>query len=157
MNLRNKSLCSWTHRGWRSSSLRWSFSPSTPRSQGMATPPLRRCPRQGQGLSMLNLSNSQWQPCLVIVVIHRYTHPCAVSLVLFLPCFRLTTQCSSCSLTWRSSDPLRSQMLGFVKGERSWWTETLQWSHTIGRVCELIPKAAINPASLQPLLEALVS
>ena len=39
------SLCSWTHRGWRSSSRRWSCSPSTPRSPGRATPLLRRCPR----------------------------------------------------------------------------------------------------------------
>ena len=48
MNFRNKigSLCSWTRRGWRSSSLRWSCSPSTPRSQGREAQPLGWCPRQ---------------------------------------------------------------------------------------------------------------
>ena len=46
------------------------------------------------------------------------------------------------------SDPLMPMLIVLMKDTAA---------RTIGRVCELISEAAINPAPLQPLLEALVS
>ena len=46
------------------------------------------------------------------------------------------------------SDPLMPMLIVLMKDTAA---------RTIGRVCELISEATINPAPLQPLLEALVS
>merc|ERR1712240_79764 len=48
-----------------------------------------------------------------------------------------------------------SMLIKLMKDNSVVVKDTAAW--TIGRVCELIPEAAINPASLQPLLEALVT